>query len=222
MNRRSFMTLLAMSPLAGCVSANTATTQNNDKKKVVVIGAGLSGLVSAVRLLEHGVEVTVVESESRVGGRIYSVPFGGTHANLGAQYVFESDNDYMNRYVRRVDRFTNEYPKLFDSDTGHHGILWDGQFVRDRGEGAFLKLPIERQALEQWDESIQQMAKDRKELMKGRDYIFDKSPSSELWARLDQISGSDYLSSYDPDVENLFNLMLTPEVESEPPKHRLC
>ncbi|WP_261836864.1 flavin monoamine oxidase family protein [Vibrio ishigakensis] len=179
--------------------------------EVIVIGAGLSGLIAAVRLIEHGVSVTLVDSEPRVGGRIYSVPIGGTHANLGAQYVFESDNEYMNKYVRRVDCFTNEYPKLFDPNTGNHGILWNGQFVKDRGEGVFQKLPIGRESLLQWDESLKQMAKHRKEIMKSRNYVFDKEPPSQLWLALDQMSGSDYLSKYNPDVEDLFNMMLTPE-----------
>jgi len=211
MNRRSFMTLLAMSPLAGCATVNQSVMNKNLDKKVIVIGAGLSGLVAAVRLLEQGFKVTIIDSEPRVGGRIYSEPIGGTHANLGAQYVFESDNEYMNKYIRRVDRFTNDYPKLFDPDTGNHGILWDDTFVKDRGEGVFLKLPIERESLVQWDDSIHQMANQRKEIMKDREYVFDKAPLSPLWQQLDQISGSEYLSDYHPDVENLFNMMLTPE-----------
>ncbi|GAL14392.1 hypothetical protein JCM19233_5404 [Vibrio astriarenae] len=90
--------------------------------------------------------------------------------------MFESDNEYMNKYIKRVNRFTNDYPKLFDSDTGNHDILWDGTFVKDRGEGVFLKLPIEREALVQWDDSIHQMAKQRRAIMKDRDYVFDKAP----------------------------------------------
>lgn len=74
MNRRSFMTLLAMSPLAGCASVNQPIERKNLDKKVIVIGAGLSGLVSAVRLLEQGVKVTLIDSEPRVGGRIYLNP----------------------------------------------------------------------------------------------------------------------------------------------------
>ena len=40
-----------------------------DIKHVVVIGAGLAGLSAACRLRAAGLDVTVVESESEVGGR---------------------------------------------------------------------------------------------------------------------------------------------------------
>lgn len=211
MKRRNFMSLMAMAPLTGCFGLSSSKGAYKNKPKVIVVGAGLSGLVTALRLLENGAEVTLLDSEPRVGGRIYSVPIGGTHANLGAQYVFESDNEYMNRYVKKAERFSNEYPKLFDYNTGNLGILWDGEFVTARGEEVFLKLPIKHDVLVQWQQSIEKMASDRAKLMKGRDYIFDKAPKSELWRALDSISGADYLEDFDPDVENLFNMMLKPE-----------
>src|SRR3954464_10960316 len=41
---------------------------NNDHKQVVVIGAGISGLVCAYRLKSLGVDVLLVETSDRVGG----------------------------------------------------------------------------------------------------------------------------------------------------------
>lgn len=42
------------------------------KPRVIVVGAGLAGLSAAFRLKQAGVEVTVLESNDRVGGRAAS------------------------------------------------------------------------------------------------------------------------------------------------------
>jgi monoamine oxidase len=54
---------------------------------VIVVGAGLSGLVCARRLVERGVSVTVVEARDRVGGRLHSVPFAGGVIDLGGHIM---------------------------------------------------------------------------------------------------------------------------------------
>jgi len=50
----------------------TLPSQINDKKKVVVIGAGLAGLASAYELSERGFEVTLLEKSPNLGGKIAS------------------------------------------------------------------------------------------------------------------------------------------------------
>ena len=55
---------------------------------VVVIGAGMAGLVCARALLERGLRVLVVEARERVGGRIRTVRVGdGEPVELGAEFV---------------------------------------------------------------------------------------------------------------------------------------
>jgi monoamine oxidase len=45
--------------------------------RAIVVGAGFAGLGAADELHRAGVEVTVLEARDRVGGRVWSVPFGG-------------------------------------------------------------------------------------------------------------------------------------------------
>jgi monoamine oxidase len=54
---------------------------------VIVVGAGLSGLVAARRLAAAGVEVVVVEARERVGGRTLSLPLGQGVADVGGQWI---------------------------------------------------------------------------------------------------------------------------------------
>jgi monoamine oxidase len=57
-------------------------------KRVVVIGAGYAGLAAADALHAGGAEVTVLEARDRVGGRVWSVPFGeGAVVERGAEFI---------------------------------------------------------------------------------------------------------------------------------------
>lgn len=43
--------------------------KHNKKKKVIIIGAGISGLATAALLVKDGYQVTVLEKNSFLGGR---------------------------------------------------------------------------------------------------------------------------------------------------------
>jgi monoamine oxidase len=57
-------------------------------RRIVVIGAGFAGLAAADVLRADGAEVTVLEARDRVGGRVWSVPFGdGAIVERGAEFI---------------------------------------------------------------------------------------------------------------------------------------
>lgn len=62
-----------------------------DRKKsadVVVVGAGITGLTAAAELHRQGIDVILLESSPRVGGRVYStVSTLGSHLDLGGQWI---------------------------------------------------------------------------------------------------------------------------------------
>ena len=53
----------------------------------VVIGAGLGGLAAAVRLLEQGYRVTVLERREGLGGRAYQLADGGYTFDMGPSLI---------------------------------------------------------------------------------------------------------------------------------------
>src|SRR6476646_8562793 len=55
---------------------------------VVIVGAGLSGLMAARTLLAAGVEPLVLEARDRVGGRTWTRPaIDGTLLDRGGQWI---------------------------------------------------------------------------------------------------------------------------------------
>jgi monoamine oxidase len=70
-------------------------------KRVAVIGAGFAGLAAADALRAGGAEVTVLEARDRVGGRVWSVPFGdGAVIERGAEFILPG-YDSMNSLAAR-------------------------------------------------------------------------------------------------------------------------
>jgi monoamine oxidase len=61
-----------------------------EQHDVIVVGAGLSGLVAARRLAAARVDVVVLEARERVGGRTLSLPLGRGVADLGGQWIAPS------------------------------------------------------------------------------------------------------------------------------------
>jgi protoporphyrinogen/coproporphyrinogen III oxidase len=60
------------------------------EKKIVVIGAGISGLTSAYLLQKEGFDVTVVESRDKVGGSIESISENGFLFDRGPNSALET------------------------------------------------------------------------------------------------------------------------------------
>jgi polyamine oxidase len=55
----------------------------SERKKVIVVGAGISGLHAAAVLYRHGCEVVVLEARDRIGGRIQTTRKGDHVRDIG-------------------------------------------------------------------------------------------------------------------------------------------
>jgi len=96
---------------------------------VVVVGAGLSGLICARRLREAGADVVVVEARDRVGGRTVNEPIGpGRVVEMGGQWVGPSHTEILRVAAELgVDTFPT-YIK------GQHLFAHAGRTSRYRGD----------------------------------------------------------------------------------------
>ncbi len=58
-----------------------------DSERILVIGAGISGLSAARHLQQHGFQVTVLEGRDRLGGRAWTDDTLGVPVDLGASWI---------------------------------------------------------------------------------------------------------------------------------------
>ncbi|SPP76970.1 spermine oxidase-like [Drosophila guanche] len=68
---------------------------------IVVVGAGASGIAAATRLLEKGFKnVQILEAETRLGGRIHTIPFADNVVDLGAQWCHGENGNAVYEMVK--------------------------------------------------------------------------------------------------------------------------
>lgn len=103
MNRRELLKALGLVPFVtpiGCQSNHVASVPLERNEKVAVIGAGISGLLTAAGLKKLGFRVKIFEASNRAGGRIQSHTLkNGEVVDLGASWLHGSDNP-LSRFFR--------------------------------------------------------------------------------------------------------------------------
>lgn len=92
-------------------------------KKVIVIGGGLGGISTALRLLKKGYKVTIIEKDDKLGGKINRFSENGFKFDLTASILMtpdsyislfeECEKDYRD-YINIVDLFTLYRVDYFD------------------------------------------------------------------------------------------------------------
>lgn len=85
--------------------------------KILIIGAGSSGIAAATKLYENGLtNITILEAESRIGGRINSVEFGGSVIDLGGTWVHGENGNLVYEMVKNLDMLSPSV-KMFEDMT---------------------------------------------------------------------------------------------------------
>ncbi len=104
---------IAGGALAAGISLS-ARPQGGTTRKVVVAGAGISGLCCAYELLKRGHEVTLLEALGRSGGHILTVRdnlVDGLYADAGAEHFYKPGYDQFYTYLEEFQLPVIAYPR---------------------------------------------------------------------------------------------------------------
>jgi diapolycopene oxygenase len=95
------------------------------KKSVVVIGAGLGGMSAAIMLSRQGFDVTLLEKNQHVGGKLNQLQIGGFSFDLGPSIftlphifrpVFEGEGKRLEDYIS-LQRLDPQWRNFFEDGT---------------------------------------------------------------------------------------------------------
>lgn len=115
MERRTFLKTVAAGIGASLVgtAAEAQTPRSAKAKQVIVAGAGITGLCCAYELMQHGIDVTVLEASGRYGGHVFTGHDGlsdGLWADYGADHLTKPGYEQFFRYVEAFGLEAVPYP----------------------------------------------------------------------------------------------------------------
>ena len=110
-------------------AVRTAARRAGRGRKVVILGAGISGLVSAYELGRAGWDVTVLEARDRIGGRVWTI--------RGGDRIVQTGRRGPALHLRPTAIISTPARPASRTVAPHHPRLCQAPRRADRGDGQF-------------------------------------------------------------------------------------
>jgi monoamine oxidase len=97
------------------------------KKTVLILGGGIAGLAAARELARHNIQVTVLEAQNRLGGRIHTIHNGGPPIELGAEFIHGESNGLLGAVHEAglTTQTVSEKGRVFRNGNFQDADIWD-------------------------------------------------------------------------------------------------
>ena len=166
MRRRKFVLMTAIALMAAC-GQKTNAIKTTKKESILVVGAGMSGLVAARKLHDLGYSVTLLEAKEHIGGRVFtSHLWPEIPVDLGASWIHGTRNNPLTKLANKIGARTA-------STDYDNSILYgtEGDVVNDDTEGEMERI-------------FNQLIRDVSRYASDGETILDTLESIPLWNKL--------------------------------------
>lgn len=92
-------------------------------KKIIIVGAGITGLVTAYELLKQGHKVNIIEKENDIGGLARSFKYDNMIFDIGPHRFF-SDKEIINNYIQNT--LNNDFVNI----SRLSAVFFDGKYYK--------------------------------------------------------------------------------------------